>query len=54
MYRTISLGGTILAQGLQEALTSDGRVIIRVGDETLKGWPVDVAPEKRIVSTSPN
>ena len=54
MYRTISLGGTILAQGLQEALTPDGRVIIRVGDEMLKGWPVDVTPEKRAATTNPN
>lgn len=42
MYRTISIGSSIMVQGLQERTAPDGRVVIRVGDQMVQGWPVNM------------
>lgn len=41
MYRTISIGSNILIQGEQERMAPDGRVVIRVGNQMVQGWPVN-------------
>lgn len=41
MYRTISIGSSILMQGQPEHTTPEGRLIIRIGERRYQGWPVD-------------
>lgn len=41
MLRTIIIGSKILVQGLVERMTPEGRLIIRVGDRLVEGWPVE-------------
>lgn len=40
MYRTISIGNNILIQGQEERMAPDGRVVIRVGNQMVQGWPI--------------
>lgn len=47
-YRTISIG-SILVQGLFERAGTDGRMVVRVGNQVVQGWPVDAAP-RHVVS----
>ncbi|QEW29347.1 hypothetical protein RIdsm_05191 [Roseovarius indicus] len=43
MLRTISIGTSILAQGLYVASLPDGRITVSVGGKTLSGRPVSKA-----------
>ncbi len=40
MFTTITIAGTISAQGTQVREHSDGRVTISTGSKHLTGWPV--------------
>lgn len=44
MFRTIAIGSSILVQGQPERMTPEGRLVVRVGDRVLQGWPVDAVP----------
>lgn len=44
MFRTIAIGSSILVQGQPERMTPEGRLVVRVGDRVLQGWPVDALP----------
>lgn len=44
MFRTITIGSRILVQGQPERVTPEGKLIVRVGDRLLQGWPVEAAP----------
>ena len=40
MIRTISVGSYISVQGLFEGATSNGNILVRVGNRTFEGKPV--------------
>ena len=40
MIRTISVGSYISIQGLFEGSTTDGNILVRVGNRTYEGKPV--------------
>ncbi|WP_410219444.1 hypothetical protein [Paracoccus sp. (in: a-proteobacteria)] len=40
MIRTISIGSYISIQGLFEGMTTNGTILVRVGDRTFEGKPV--------------
>ena len=41
MIRTITIGSCISVQGLFERSTDSGEIVIRVGDKTYQGKPVN-------------
>lgn len=47
MYKTIAIGSNILVQGIPEQIIPDGRIIIRIGDRKVQGWPVNHEHECR-------
>lgn len=44
MFSTIAIGSSILVQGEPERVTPEGRLVIRVGNRVLQGWPVETLP----------
>jgi hypothetical protein len=40
MLRTITVGSCLSVQGVFVRELTDGRIIIRVGDQLFRGWPV--------------
>ena len=40
MLRTITVGNYLSIQGLFVRMLSDGRIVVRVGDKTYQGQPV--------------
>lgn len=43
MLRTIQIGSCVSVQGLLVRQSSDGRIVVRVGDKTYEGVPVPKA-----------
>lgn len=43
MFRTIAIGSSILVQGQPERMMPDGKLVVRLGDRLLQGWPVEAA-----------
>lgn len=43
MFRTIAIGSSILVQGQPERMTAEGKLVVRIGDRLVQGWPVEAA-----------
>ncbi len=53
MLRTIAIGSSILVQGQPEGVMPDGKLVLRVGDRLLQGWPVDFLPLPKAAAETP-
>lgn len=41
MLKTITIGGSVTAQGFYVRMLEDGRMVVRVGKELLTGKPIN-------------